>query len=99
MEFKQLLQLLVETESPSHDKPAVDRVGVIVAEEVRKLGAQVEVIPNTETGDHVLARFPSPRGGGVRGEGILILCHMDTVFPLLLSRTIFGLMDEFCYMV
>jgi len=82
MEFKSLLQLLVETESPSHDKAAVDRVGVIVAEEARKLGAQVEVIPNTETGDHVLARFPSPHGRGVRGEGILILCHMDTVFPL-----------------
>jgi len=83
MNTKQLLKTLVETESPSHDKAAVDRVGAIVAEEARKLGAQVEIIPNIDTGDHVLARFPSPTGRGVRGEGgILILCHMDTVFPL-----------------
>ncbi|HEY5731058.1 MAG TPA: M20 family metallopeptidase [Anaerolineales bacterium] len=85
MDTKSLLKLLVETESPSHDKSAVDRVGAIVAEQARKLGAQVEVIPNKETGDHVLARFPSPVGSGASGEGerpILILCHMDTVFPL-----------------
>ncbi|MEP7136496.1 MAG: M20 family metallopeptidase [Chloroflexota bacterium] len=81
MELKQLLKLLVEAESPSHDKAAVDHVGAIVAEEALKLGAQVESIPNTETGDHVLARFPSPFGRG-QGEGILLLCHMDTVFPL-----------------
>ncbi|MBN2119108.1 MAG: M20 family metallopeptidase [Anaerolineales bacterium] len=83
MNTKQFLKLLVETESPSQDKSAVDRVGARVAEEARKLGAQVEIIPNTETGDHVLARFPSPGGKEVRGEGgILLLCHMDTVFPL-----------------
>lgn len=90
------LKHLVETESPSHDKSAVDRVGALVAEEARKLGAQVEIIPNKETGDHVLARFESPSptradrsvsadeaGRGDRGEGsILLLCHMDTVFPL-----------------
>src|SRR5687768_6190894 len=85
MDTKSLLKLLVETESPSHDKVAVDRVGAIVAEEARKLGAQIEIIPNKETGDHVVARFLSPNGRGVRGEGktpILMLCHMDTVFPL-----------------
>jgi len=82
MELKQLLKLLVETESPSHDKAAVDRVAAIVAEEARKPGALVEIIPNKETGDHVLARFPSPIGRGQGEGGILILCHMDTVFPL-----------------
>ncbi|HMD79727.1 MAG TPA: M20 family metallopeptidase [Anaerolineales bacterium] len=90
MKLTSLLKTLVETESPSHDKSAVDRVGAIVVEETRKLGAQVEIIPNKETGDHVLCRFSSPGGrlqsaplGGSRGEGgILILCHMDTVFPL-----------------
>lgn len=85
MDTKSLLKRLVETESPSHDKSAVDRVGAIVAEQARKLGAQVEIIRNQETGDHVLAHFesPSPFGRGDRGEGgILLLCHMDTVFPL-----------------
>jgi glutamate carboxypeptidase len=83
MDPKSLLKLLVETESPSHDKAGVDRVGAIVAEEARKLEAKVEVIQNQETGDHILARFESPSGRGARGEGgILFLCHMDTVFPL-----------------
>ena len=83
MNTKQFLKLLVETESPSHDKAAVDHVGAIVAEEARKLGGQVEIIPNVETGDHVVARFPSLSGRGARGKGgILLLCHMDTVFPL-----------------
>ena len=84
---KSLLKLLVETESPSHDKAAVDRVGAIVAEEARKLGAQIEIIPNEETGDHVLCRFIALSGQPSKVEangkdGILLLCHMDTVFPL-----------------
>ena len=85
MDKKELLKKLVETESPSHDKTAVDRVGVIVAAEARRLGAQVEILPNKETGDHVLAHFPSTLGKGDRREEnkpILLLCHMDTVFPL-----------------
>jgi glutamate carboxypeptidase len=85
MDLHSLLKTLVETESPSHDKSAVDRVGALVAEQARKLGAQVEIIPNAETGDHVIARFPSTSGRGGMGEGesqILLLCHMDTVFPL-----------------
>lgn len=81
MEMKSLLKILVETESPSHVKAAVDRVGAIVAREAEKLGAQIEIISSQETGDHVLARF----SGGATGQGkkpILLLCHMDTVFPL-----------------
>jgi glutamate carboxypeptidase len=76
MELKSFLKNLVETESPSHDKAAVDRVGAIVADAARKLGANVEIIQNMETGNHVLSKWGS-------GEnGILLLCHMDTVFPL-----------------
>jgi len=84
MEPKSLLKLLVETESPSHDKAAVDRLGVIVAEEARKLGGQMETISNVETGNHVVARFlPSAEGLGLPASApVLLLCHMDTVFPL-----------------
>jgi glutamate carboxypeptidase len=79
-----LLKKLVETESPSHNKAAVDRVGALVAEEARRIGASVQTLPQVQTGDLVLARFlPSPAHGRVAGgEGILLLCHMDTVFPL-----------------
>ncbi|HUE99922.1 MAG TPA: M20 family metallopeptidase [Anaerolineales bacterium] len=84
MDTRSFLKLLVETESPSHDKTAVDRVGAIVAEEARKLGAQIEIIPNKETGDHVLARFhPSRETVSLPPSApVLLLCHMDTVFPL-----------------
>jgi glutamate carboxypeptidase len=83
METKSLLRLLVETESPSGDKAAVDRVGKIVAAEARKLGAEVEVISNQETGDHVLARFPPTQPSSFNlYPSILLLCHMDTVFPI-----------------
>jgi len=81
MNTTQLLKLLVETESPSNDKAAVDRVGTIIAEEARKLGAHVEIVPNKETGDHVLARFHSV-GSLPSAAPILLLCHMDTVFPV-----------------
>jgi glutamate carboxypeptidase len=72
-----LLKRLVETESPSTNKAAVDRVGALVADTCRSLDAVVEIVPNTTTGDHVIARW-----GGSQAKSLLILCHMDTVFPL-----------------
>ena len=82
MDKKPFLQRLVETESPSHQKDAVDRVGAIVAEEAQRLGAQMEIIPNEETGDHILARFSPSISSLTTSAPILLLCHMDTVFPL-----------------
>ncbi|NWF63469.1 MAG: M20 family metallopeptidase [Chloroflexi bacterium] len=76
MDTNTLLKLLVETESPSHDKSAVDNVGAIMAEESRKLGAEVAIVASQKTGDHVIARW------GGSGKPILFVCHMDTVFPL-----------------
>ncbi|MCE7859100.1 MAG: M20/M25/M40 family metallo-hydrolase, partial [Chloroflexi bacterium CFX2] len=76
MDTKTLLKLLVETESPSHQIAAVDRVGAIIADESRGTGAKVEFVSNKETGDHVIARW------GGDGKPILLVCHMDTVFPL-----------------
>ena len=81
-----LLKRLVETESPSHDKAAVDRVGALVSEECHRLGAQVKIHPQTETGNMIEARWagshPHPLFSKERGKGILLLAHMDTVFPL-----------------
>lgn len=92
-ELTALLKVLVETESPSTEKIAVDHLGAIVADEARRLGADVQIVPVKEAGDHLIARFlPSPDVGRVGGAvplyrdhgegGILLLCHMDTVFPL-----------------
>lgn len=96
-EMLDLLKRLVETELPSHDKAAVDRVGVIVAEECRRLGAQVEIVPNVSTGAHVIARWnvDLPEENSSR---IILLHHMDTVFPLgTLERMPFYSKDDKTY--
>lgn len=78
-----LLKKLVETESPTDDKAAVDRVGTLVAEECHRLGADVEFVPNKVTGDHVIARFtPSAKLLPGQEKEILLMHHMDTVFPV-----------------
>ena len=72
-----LLKKLVETESPTNEKEAVDRVGAILAEASQNSGATVTIHPQKERGDHIVAKW-----GEGEGNGILLLGHMDTVFPL-----------------
>lgn len=90
------LRRFVEYESPSADKAAVDRFGEIVADEWRRRGATVRVVRQRETGNHV--RIEIPAGASVRGSGnrprgqrafgqLLILGHLDTVYPIGTLRT------------
>lgn len=71
-----LLKKLIETESPTYDKAAVNRLGAIVAREASKLGAVIEILPQKEVGDQIIARWGSGPGG------ILLVGHIDTVFPI-----------------
>jgi glutamate carboxypeptidase len=73
-----LLQELVEIESPSDDKAALDRMGARVGELMRSSGASVEVLPRQDHGDIVLGRW----GESQPSEALTILCHMDTIWPL-----------------
>jgi glutamate carboxypeptidase len=79
---KQMLRLLgkfVRCESPSHQKAAVDRMGRLVANEWRR-GAKVSVLRQRLRGNHVRAEIWLGEG---RPEGqIMILGHLDTVYPL-----------------
>src|SRR4030042_3599516 len=52
-----LLRQLVELESPSESKPALDRLGAFIATQLRDVGASVEVVPQTTAGDHLVATF------------------------------------------
>ena len=70
------LRRLIELESPTSYKPAVDELGRVLAEELRGLGGDVEVIPKAEVGDVLRARW-NPGDGGV-----VILSHMDTVWDV-----------------
>ena len=74
------LEELVQCESPSHDKAAVDRCGAIVAREWRRRGATVRVLKQKTRGNHVRAEMGGER---LRAAGqILVLGHIDTVYPL-----------------
>jgi glutamate carboxypeptidase len=75
-----LLERLVKCESPSHDKAAVDRAGKIVASEWRKRGAKVNLLRQAARGNHVRAEVFLGKG---RPAGqIMVLGHIDTVYPL-----------------
>jgi glutamate carboxypeptidase len=73
-EMVDLLARLVELESPSGDKPGLDRLGAFLAQELHGLGAVVEVLSQSEAGNHIRARWGQGQGG------TLLLCHMDTVW-------------------
>jgi glutamate carboxypeptidase len=75
-EMAELLAHLIELESPTNHKPSLDRLGRYLASELRAFGAHVETLPQTEAGDHVLARWGEGEGG------VLMLCHMDTVWDV-----------------
>ncbi len=71
-----LLTRLVELESPTSDKPSLDRLGAFLAEQLRALDAGVEILSQSHAGDHVRARWGDDDGGA------LLLCHMDTVWDV-----------------
>src|SRR5258708_13225991 len=74
-----LLVRLVEIESPTTDKAAVDQVGAVVVGELRQLGAAVTIHETADAGNQVLGRW-DPTG---RAEiGLLVLGHMDTAYRL-----------------
>lgn len=74
------LTRLVEMESPTDNKSALDRLGEHLATRLQHLGAEVEVFPQAQAGDHLRARWGSSEGEGE--GGLLLLCHMDTVWDM-----------------
>ncbi len=71
------LEALVNQDSGTYDRAAVNRVGDMLAQAYAELGFAIERIPQPQFGDHILASRPG------RGTGKSLLCigHMDTVFP------------------
>ena len=72
----QLVESLVEAESPSDDKAAVDRCGALLADRLNGVGGQVARVSSATAGDHLRVAF----GSGARQ--VLILGHFDTVWPV-----------------
>ncbi len=81
-EWLEALRSLVEHESPSRDKPALDALARVLAGRFEAIGGKVRVVANPDGGDHLIARFFDE---GVSGPGLkptLIVGHFDTVWPV-----------------
>jgi len=78
-EIIDLTQSLVEFESPSSDKHANDLLGQFIANLLTEIGMEVSFDKQSNTGNHVIARWPVSE---VYDKQILLLCHMDTVWPI-----------------
>lgn len=81
-----LAQTLVRAESPSDNKAAVDACAALAAEHARSLGARVKLHRQNGFGNILEARFGSRLGSrsaaGSAPDRILLLGHLDTVWPL-----------------
>ncbi|MCD5994827.1 M20/M25/M40 family metallo-hydrolase [Pseudomonas sp. CDFA 602] len=75
-EALKLLERLVNIDSGSGYAPGINQVGDIAIEELKKLGATIELVPNTpDPSNHVIATLK-----GTGKKKILLMAHMDTVF-------------------
>jgi glutamate carboxypeptidase len=75
-----LLARFVRCESPSHNKNAVDRLSRMIEAEWRRRGAKLSILRQSLRGNHVRAEIVL---GNRRPAGqILVLGHVDTVYPL-----------------
>ena len=72
----EVLERWVNHDSPTLDKPAVDKLGRQIANTFAELGASVEILPQSEYGDHYRVAW------GQGEQQILLLGHLDTVWPL-----------------
>jgi glutamate carboxypeptidase len=74
----QTIRQLVEVESPSDNKAAVDRLGSLLAGRFEGLGGHAKLHRNADFGDHLQVDFSGKRGG----KPLMLLGHLDTVYPL-----------------
>lgn len=86
------LQQLVEIESGSSDRQGLDKIAGVIAQRLRDLGGQVQLIdpdktiaaPSSDAGDGpakvgqvVKATF---KGAAANGKRLMLIAHMDTVY-------------------
>jgi glutamate carboxypeptidase len=77
-EIVQTIQQLVEIESPSDIKQAVDRLGAVLGGRFSDLGGHIRFHRTEKFGNHLQVDFPGQRGG----KPVLLLGHLDTVYPI-----------------
>jgi glutamate carboxypeptidase len=73
---------LVEMESPSDNKEAVDRVSAFLALKFEALGGKIKLHPSSEFGDSLQVDFAGSGPASKNRKPVLLLGHYDTVYPL-----------------
>jgi glutamate carboxypeptidase len=74
---------LVEIESPSDNKPAVDRIAAFLARKFEALGGRSRLHRSNDFGDSLQIDFGGPsRSEAAKLRPVLLLGHYDTVYPL-----------------
>ncbi|MFP4082844.1 MAG: M20 family metallopeptidase [Candidatus Aminicenantes bacterium] len=76
-----LLKNLVDLESPSSDKKAVDACTSYAVREFKKIGAKISSFPQKEIGNLYAVYYP-PEYKRRDKEQILLLTHLDTVWSV-----------------
>ena len=74
----QTIRQLVEIESPTDNKEAVDRLGSLLAGRFEGLGGHAKFHRTPNFGDHLQVDF----SGKKSGKPVMLLGHLDTVYPL-----------------
>src|SRR2546422_9608880 len=77
-EVTETIRQLVEIESPSDNKQAVDRLSSMLAGRYESLGGHAKFHRAQDFGDHLQMDFEGHRGG----KPVLILVHIDPVYSL-----------------
>jgi glutamate carboxypeptidase len=77
-EMLQTLQHIVEMESPSDNKAAVDKLGEHLAQEFERQGGHVTLHRAEGFGNHLQVEFPGTNGQ----KPVMLLGHFDTVWSL-----------------
>jgi len=72
------IRQLVEIESPSDNKSAVDHLGALLAGRFEKIGGHAKFHRAQGFGDHLQVDFSGARSG----KPVLLLGHIDTVYPV-----------------
>jgi glutamate carboxypeptidase len=76
------IRALVEIESPTDNKPAVDRIAAFLAPRFEALGGRTHFHRSTDFGDSLQVDFAAPSQADADRRPVLLLGHYDTVYPL-----------------
>ena len=80
-EIIDFLREIVEMESPTIDRAAVNKVSQYVRQKAEGLGAEIEIVPSNreDRGDHLIASWPGQHNDL---DPLLVMAHLDTVYEV-----------------